>query len=235
MAGIGAASGIAGSLMQKKPKIPTYAPVDQTEEQQAAISANLASFGDAKRLADQTATADQDRLDSILSRTLPNYRELISGSGEAIQNMISGNLPMADQNVVMRKAAERSGSMGLAGSAAGRNLTARDLGLTQYSMTQTGLNAFNALSSNIRQNYTVNPMSTAASYVPPSQRISNAINENQFAYGAAVNRAQSNAANSMQSRMGNQIGAMGGQLFGTGMQGELFGRVFGASGQTKNG
>jgi len=38
MAGIGAATGLAGSLLGKKPKIPTFTPVDQTEEQQAAIS-----------------------------------------------------------------------------------------------------------------------------------------------------------------------------------------------------
>jgi len=230
MAGIGAATGLAGSLLGKKPKIPTFTPVDQTEEQQAAISANLASFGDAKKLADMTATADQDRLESILMRTMPNYKEMLAGSGEAISNMIAGNLPMADQNLIQRKAAERSGGLGLAGSAAGRNLTARDLGLTQYSMTQTGLNAFNALSSNIRQNYTVNPMSTASSYVSPSQWINNAINQNQFAYTAAVGKAQSDAANSMQSRIGGQLGVMGGTMFGAGIQGELFSRVFGPTG-----
>lgn len=57
--GIGAVAGIAGGLMKKKPKIPTYKPVDQTAEQEAAIAANLASFDSAKQLADQTTMADQ--------------------------------------------------------------------------------------------------------------------------------------------------------------------------------
>lgn len=227
----GAALGLAGSLMKKGAKIPTYKPVDQTAEQQAAISANLASFDQARQLADQTTAADQDRLDSILSRTMPNYREMISGAGSAVQRMISGELPMADQQMVMRRAAERGSGLGLTGSAAGRNLTARDLGLSSLQMTQAGLGAFNQLSSNIRQNYMVNPMSTAASYVSPSQRIANAIQENQFAYNAAVGKAQSDAANSTRNKLAGFVSTTGGMMMGAGMQRMMMPRSpFGSTG-----
>lgn len=230
MMGIGAVAGIAGGLMKKKPKIPTYKPIDQTAEQEAAIAANLASFDDAKQLADQTTMADQDRLDSILARTMPNYKEMLAGSGQAIQDMIAGNLPNADQNVLMRKAAERSGALGIGGSSAGRNLTARDLGLSSLQMTQAGLNSFNALSSNLRQNYTVNPMSTASMYVSPSQRISNAISDNQFGYNALVQKRVSDANNSVMSQLGNSVSTLGGMAFGAGAQGLAMKGIFGQTG-----
>lgn len=229
MAG-GAALGLAGSLMKKGAKIPAYQKVDQTQEQQDAIAANIASFDQAKALADQTTAADQDRLDAMLARTIPNYKQLISGSSNAIQNMIAGNLPMADQNVIMRKAAERGGGLGLAGSAAGRNLTARDLGLSSFQMTQAGLNNFNTFSSNMRQNFMVNPMSTSSMYVSPSQRISNAIQENQFAYQAAVGKAQSDAANSLGSRLGGFASSVGGMMMGAGMQGMALKSALGSAG-----
>ena len=214
----GAAASIAGSMMKKGPKIPTYKKVDQTKEQQDGIAANLASFDQAKQLADQTTAADQDRLESILSRTMPNYKQMLSGAGSAVQNMISGKLATEDQAMYMRQSAERGGSLGISGSGAGRNLTARDLGLSSLQMTQAGLGAFNQLSSNVRQNYTVNPMSTSAMYVSPSQRISNAIQENQFAHQAAIGKAQSDAANSWQTKLGGSMQSMGGMMLGAGLQ-----------------
>lgn len=214
----GAGLGLAGSLMKKKPKIPTYKKVNQTQEQEAGIAANLASFDKAKQLADQTAAADQDRLESVLSRTMPNYKDMLSGAGSAVQNMISGKLATEDQAMYMRQSAERGGTLGISGSGAGRNLTARDLGLSSLQMTQAGLGAFNQLSSNVRQNYTVNPMSTSAMYVSPSQRISNAIQENQYAHQAAIGKAQSDAANHWRTKVGNWAETTGGTLMGAGMQ-----------------
>lgn len=239
MMAAGAVSGLAGSLMKKGAKIPAYKPVDQTAEQAAGIASNLSSFPQAKELADRTTAADQDRLDSILNRTMPNYRLMLNDAGGAVQSMIRGELPMADQSMIMRQAAERGTGLGLAGSAAGRNLTARDLGLASYQMTQAGLGAFNQLSSNIRQNYTVNPMSTAYSFISPAQRTANAIRENQFAYNAAVGKAQSDAANSLGNRLAPLVSSVGGMAMGAGMQGfmqgkvvEQIGNIFGPTGGT---
>jgi len=222
MAG-GAALGLAGSLFGKKPKIPKFKKVDQAKAQQESIAANLASFDQAKQLADQTTAADQDRLESILSRTMPNYKQMLSGAGSAVQNMISGKLATEDQAMYMRQSAERGGALGLAGSGAGRNLTARDLGLSSLQMTQAGLGAFNQLSSNLRQNYTVNPMSTAFSYASTPQYLQNEVRQNQYAHQAAVGRAQSNAANSWQTRLGGFAQSVGGIAMGAGMQGMLAG------------
>ena len=217
MLAAGAALGIGGSLLKKKPKIPTYKPVNQQAAQESAIAANLASFGKASELADMTAQADQERLDSILASIYPQYRETALSAGSAIQDMIAGRLPNQDQQMTMRRAAERSMLGGYANTGAGRNLTARDLGLSSLQMTQAGLGAFNQLSSNVRSNLTVNPMSTAFSYMSVPQYVQNKIGENQFSYQALVGKRQSDAANSFQSRLAGGLGIAGGMMAGYGM------------------
>ena len=214
----GAALGVAGSLFGKKPKIPKFKKVDQAKAQQESIAANLSSFPQAKQLADQTTGADQDRLDSIMSRVEPNYRKNLAAASASIGDMLNGRLGIGDQSYAMRQSAERGGALGLAGSRAGSNLTARDLGLTEFQVRQQGLNAFNQFSSNLRQNYTVNPMSTAFSYTSPQQYVQNEMQQNQFGYNAAVGQAQSNAANSWQTRLGGAAQSIGGTMFGAGLQ-----------------
>ena len=217
--GIGSALGIGGSLLKKKPKIPTYKPVNQQGQQEAAIAANLASFNKASELAQQTSQADQDTLEALLSRTDPNYRQNISRASGVIGDFLAGRLPLSDQNVSMRKSAEGSQTGGIPGSGFARYRTARDLGLSQVQLMQAGLGAFNQFSSNLRGNYTANPMSTASQYVSPTNFIGNAIQENQFAYQALVGKRQSDAANSFQSRLGQGLSAAGGMMSGYGMMG----------------
>lgn len=222
------AAGLGASLLKKGAKIPKYKKVDQDAEQKAAIAGNLASFDSAKELADRTTMADQERLESIISRTLPEYQNILRSAGGAISNMIAGNLPMADQGMTIRQAAERGGALGLGGSQAGRNLTARDLGISQVQMMNQGLNAFNSFSSNLRQNYTVNPMSQASMYMTPQQRVDFAQRDNQFAYKAAVGKAQSDAANNPMNRALNFVSGAAGMYLGNsgfGGGGGLFGRT----------
>ena len=221
------AAGLGASLFKKGAKIPKYKKVDQDAEQKAAIAGNLASFDSAKELADKTSMADQERLESIISRTLPDYQNILRSAGGAISNMIAGNLPMADQGMTIRRAAERGGAIGLGGSQAGRNLTARDLGIGQVQLISQGLNALNSFSSNLRQNYTVNPMSQASMYMTPQQRVDFAQSENRFAYNAAVGRAQSNAANNPFNRAMNFVGGAAGLYLGN--------NGFGGGGQQQSG
>tara|TARA_S200002703_G_scaffold154525_1_gene157474 strand:- start:473 stop:856 length:384 start_codon:yes stop_codon:yes gene_type:complete len=97
-------------------------------------------------------------------------------------------------------------------------------------MTQAGLGAFNQLSSNVRGNFTVNPMSTAFSYMSVPQYIQNKIGENQFRYQALVGKRQSDAANSFQSRLGGGLESLGGTMFGYGLSAPSGGGGFGSTG-----
>jgi len=208
------AAGLGASLLKKGPKIPKYNKIDQAKEQSAAISSNLASFSDARELAAKTSAADQEILMSNLEAVIPNYRNLVGGAGDAIGNMIAGNLPMADQGLTMRRAAEGGVGLGLAGSAAGRNLVARDLGLTQYGMTQAGLGALNPFLSTVRSTGVAAPMGVGQSYVNPNQYIQNSMRDNQFAYNAAVGKAKSDAANDPFNRAMNFVSGAAGMYTG---------------------
>ena len=231
IAGIGAALGIGGSFLKKKPKIPKYQKINQQGIQESTIAANLASFPKARELADMTSQADQERLDSVLASIYPQYRETALGAGGAIQNMIAGRLPFQDQQMTMRRAAERSMLGGYANTQAGRNLTARDLGRFQYDMTQAGLNAFNQFSSNVRNNLTVNPISTAFSYQNVPQAIQTAAGQQQQQYNALVAKRRSDAANSFQSRLGGGLEGLGGTMFGYGLSAPSGGFGFTGGGQ----
>ena len=225
--------GIAGGLMKKGPKIPAYEKVDQAKEQGAAISSNLASFDKSRQLAEQTSAADQEILMANLERAMPGYGSLISGASGAIGSMISGNIPMADQGLLMRRAAESGVTGGIAGSQAGRNLTARDLGLSQMSMVQSGLGALNPFLSTVRSTAVANPMGVGSMYVDPAQWTQNAIGENRFGYNAAVGKARADAANSGMNRFAGALqsagGMMAGGMFSGGGAGGLLGNLFGGT------
>jgi len=235
--------GVAGGLMKSGPKIPKYKKVDQAKEQDAAISSNLASFEKSRQLAEQTSAADQDMLMANLERALPGYGGLISGASGAIGSMIAGNIPMADQGLLMRRAAESGVTGGISGSQAGRNLTARDLGLTQMGMTQAGLGALNPFLSTVRNTAVATPMSARSMFVNPSQWTQNAIGENRYAHQNAIAMAKAKSANSFGNKLGGALQGVGGMMAGgmfsggagaggmfSGMSG-LMGRMFGGSGQ----
>ena len=225
--GIGSALGIGGSLLKKKPKIPTFKPVNQQAQQEAAIASNLASFGKASELAQQTSQADQDNLDAMLLRADPNYRQNISRASGVIGDFLAGRLPLSDQNVSMRKSAEGSQASGTPGSGFARYRTARDLGLSEVQLMQAGLGAFNQFSTNLRGNYMARPMSAAESYVSPTSFIGNAVQQNVARHNAAVQKAQSDAANSLQSRIAGGLSTLGGITTSYGLMGAP---SFGATG-----
>lgn len=238
MIGIGAAMGVIGGLMKKGAKVPKYKKVDQAKEQEASISSNLASFDKSKQLAAQTSAADQDILMANLEKAMPGYGKLIGGAGSAIGSMIRGELPMADQGMIMRRAAEGGMAGGMGGSQAGRNLVARDLGLSQMQMTQSGLGALNPFLSTVRSTAVANPMSVGASYVNPAQWTQNAIGENRYAHKNAIAMAKAKAANSFGNKLGGALqgvgGMMAGGMFGGGGGGGgiggMIGSMFGGTG-----
>ena len=221
----GLALGAIGSAISGKPKIPTFKKTDQTKEHGKAIASNLQHFSKSRELADRTAQADQERLTSIIERTLPNYSQMLQGGSNAINRMLAGELPMEDQIQIMRKSAERGMSLGLSDSSAGRNLTARDLGLSRMQMVQSGLSNLNPFLSMVRNNFTINPMSTAGSFISPEQRIRNEMQQNQFAYQAATGKAISDHKHSFGNRMGQMLSGAGGMITGGGIM-----KMFGSTG-----
>jgi hypothetical protein len=227
---IGAAASVAGGLLSKGPKLPKFKKVDQTAEQGKAISSNLQNFGKAKELADMSSEADQDRLESIISRTIPGYKDLISSGSKAIGNLIGGNIPNQDRDQIARRSAEQGSALGLSGSAGGRNLSARDLGLTRLQMTTQGLNQLNPFLSTVRSTSTVNPMATSSSFISPEQRIQNEMQQNQFQFQSDTQGAISKSENSGRNKFAGMLSTVGGMVAGGGAN-KLIGSIFGSTGK----
>ena len=84
---------------------------------------------------------------------------------------------------------------------------------------QTGLGAFNQFSNNLRNNYTVRPMSAAESYISPTNYIGNEIRQRQAQHANAVQRAQNDAYYSLSNRFSRTASQAGGMLAGAAMGG----------------
>lgn len=217
---LGAAGlGALGQATAKKPNMPRFQPINQQAAQENAIAANLASFGKAGELARKTTEFDQETLDSANLRADPEYRQRITRASGVIGDFLAGRIPLSDQNVLMRRSAEGSQRGGIPGSRFAQATTARNLGVTQTQLMQTGLGAFNQFSSNLRNNYTVRPMSVAESYISPTNYIGNEITQRQAQHANAMQRAQNDAYYSFGSRFSRFSSQAGGMLAGAAIGG----------------
>lgn len=100
-----------------------------------AIDSNQAA---AEKTARRTNTFSQGELDRILNQSIPGYSELQSKRAGAASSMLSGDLPPDVARAVRASSASRALEGGYGGSPAGRNLEARDLGLTSLDLIGRG-------------------------------------------------------------------------------------------------
>lgn len=100
-----------------------------------AIDKNQAA---AQKTASATNTFSQGELDRILNQSIPGYSELQSKRAGAASSMLSGDLPPDVARAVRASSASRALEGGYGGSPAGRNLEARDLGLTSLDLIGRG-------------------------------------------------------------------------------------------------
>lgn len=227
---LGLAGGLLGGLIGsgKKVKVPKYTPIDAASEQSRAIAGNIANSGEAMRLAEITNEANQATLDQRLRRAIPNYDKLILKSSDLIDSGLSGEIPDDVVNQVRRNAAEKSTAGGYGDSGAARNLTARDLGVTSYDITQRALDRALQFVSTLRGTSVAATMGPEAMFVTPSQRISVAQTNATQGYNAGLQAAQANAApNPIMANFGDFLSQAGGMAYAAGADGKSLGDFFG--------
>lgn len=78
-------------------------------------------------------------LQSVLEGAIPGYSEMQKTRAGAVGSMLRGKLPADVSRAVASAATSRAMEGGYGGSAAGRNLVARDLGLTSLDILGRGL------------------------------------------------------------------------------------------------
>lgn len=135
---IGGLIGLGLGAYGKKPKVPSLKEISPDATQKATVAGNIANFADIAKLATQVNTFSQDQLDALIDRVLPGARQQIQ---ETLSSQLRGKIPQDVQNAIYRSTAERGVAGGFGGSQFGRNVTARDLGLTSLEITNKALSS----------------------------------------------------------------------------------------------
>ena len=216
--------GILGGLFgAKKVKVPELKPIDFAGEQRQAIQQNIASLEPATELATKTTAAEQGVLEAQLRRAIPGYDQLIQQAGKNIGSALRGEVSQDVASQLQRSSAGRALSGGFgAGSGVGRNLSARDFGLTSMQIQNQGLNQAQNFIQQQRTMGMAQPFSVSSMFITPNQRIGFMQQQQQAQYArdmaAAQVAAQPSAMNqAFGSAIGNFTGTVGGALFQQGL------------------
>jgi len=238
IAGAGAALMIGGAAMSagKKVKVPQFQRVNTEKEQEAAIQQNIASLQSGTELATKTTAAEQTLLESQLRRAIPGYDQLISQASSNIGSALKGELSPDVQSQLQRSSAGRALSGGYgAGSGVGRNLSARDFGLTSMQVQNQGLAQAQNFIQQQRTFGMAQPFSVSSMFITPTQRINLSLQENQSQYNRDMAAAQVAAQpDPMMAAIGGSLSNIGGMAFGSGM-GSMMGGGGGSGGNRGGG
>ena len=216
----GAASGLLGGLLGggKKPKVPEFRSVDIDAEQKAAIAGNAKNFSDSAELTTRTNTYNQSELQRMLRAAIPGYDAMVGKQGEVIGSMLGGQLPQDVVGQIQRNSAERAGAGGYGGSGMGRNLEARDLGLTSLQLTQQGLSAAERWLAGTKALAVPGQFDVSAMFLSPAQRVSATVANNTGQFNRDLMAANVAAAPDPTMRaIGGLFSQIGGSLFGAGL------------------
>jgi len=218
---IGGAS-LAGSLLSKgsKPNVPAFKPIDFAAEQKQAIQQNLGSLESATDLATKTTAAEQSQLEQQLRRAIPGYDQLISQAGKNIGANLRGEVSQDVASQLQRSAAGRALGGGFGGGTGmGRNLSARDFGLTSMQIQNQGLNQAQNFIQQQRMFGMAQPFSVSSMFITPGQRIGAMQQQNQQQYGRDLQAAQVAAMpDPTMAAFGSAISTAGGMYGGASMQ-----------------
>lgn len=151
----------------KKAKVPPLTPIDINAEQLAAIKANQTALPGAQTLSGGVNAFNQQQLEKMYATALPGYDRIKEQVAGNISSMTKGELPDDVLNEVYRRGASQATAGGFGGSGMGRNLVARDLGLTSLDLMGRGQDSAQKwLSTSVAPQMDVTSM-----FITPMQRI----------------------------------------------------------------
>ena len=214
---------LGGLFGPKKVKVPELKPIDFAGEQRQAIQQNIASLEPATELATKTTAAEQGVLEAQLRRAIPGYDQLIQQAGKNIGSALRGEVSQDVASQLQRSSAGRALSGGYgAGSGVGRNLAARDFGLTSMQIQNQGLAQAQNFIQQQRTMGMAQPFSVSSMFITPNQRIGFMQQQQQAQYARDMAAAQVAAQPSaMNQAFGSAItqftGTTGGSMYQRGL------------------
>lgn len=221
--GYGALAGLAGSgldfiggLLQEKPNIPAYQPIDASAEAGKAIAGNRANLPADEALASGVNTFNQDQLLAQIRKAIPGYDAIASKTSSNISDFLAGKIPQDVQDLVNRSSAARAVSGGYGGSQLANNLTARDLGTTSLSLIGQGLDAASRWLTTQRQNTVATQFDVSNMFISPAQQIAVTRENNTGQFQRDYANNLNNAAFSVGDIAGHSLMKLGDSLMGAG-------------------
>lgn len=142
-AAIGASQ--ANKRAKKLEAIANTPGVDLASVYSDTTKAGLAGLGGANELASGLNRGAQTDLTGILNTAIPGYSDMQASRAGAVGSMLKGEIPQDVQDAVFRSGAARGVAGGFAGSDFGRNLVARDLGLTSLDILGKGMSGMSSM------------------------------------------------------------------------------------------
>ncbi len=208
----GAGISTIGNLIKKKVNAPGYKPIDTGEELKTATAANLGVLGQAEELATRVNEGAQERLLRSLQAAVPGFENMVGQTSANIQANLAGQIPEDVQRAIQRASASRAVSSGVSGSQFGRNLTARDLGLTSLQLMNQGVQQSNQFLANARQNLTAPQFDVSNMFVSPAQQLQVTAQNRANQYQAEWLQRQLSAAQSWETIVGQGLNQFGQSL-----------------------
>lgn len=126
------------AAFESKPEVPDFRLVDLVDQQMKTAEGNLAVLPKAEQL----GTGINSYLRSERAKTLagiPGLEDIEGGVVGNLKDWLAGRISPDLSSQVMRTANARAFGGGYGGSGMGRNLTARDLGLTGLQLQQSAM------------------------------------------------------------------------------------------------
>src|ERR1051326_6124692 len=192
-------SGLLGGW-GSKPKVAQFHPLSYGQEQSKSIGSNLTNFDQIAALGDKYRQFQSSQMEALLpgySKNLAKGEADTSKLLDVADQMLSGYLPPDVISQIERSDAFQSLSGGYAGSQMGRNLTARDLGLTSLDLMKQGASMLGQGGNSAQQwaglarGETLDPMSM---FVNPQQEASFDLQNQLLKLGTLQNRFNVDAA-----------------------------------------
>lgn len=171
-----------------KPSLPPWHGLDLGEEQRIAVRNNLNIAPEASKLANLT----EDQILSMLRTAIPGFDSMRESAGVDIESMLKGEIPKSVQDSITNSAAGRNLGLGTAGSGFGRDLVARDLGITSLNLTEKGLSSAESWIASTERMLSPAMATYTNMFVTPGQQAEFDVNERdkQFEHdwlGAQIN------------------------------------------------
>lgn len=160
----------AQPLFGSKPNLPSIPKLNLGQEASTAIGANQANLPAAEKLTADANQFSQSQIDSMLSNVIPGWKSTAATIGGNIASEALGQIPQDVQAAEQDSAAARSLGQGTEGSGMGRDLLARDLGLTSLNLTNRAIASAESWMKETASIYEPSMMKVGSMFITPEQQ-----------------------------------------------------------------